>query len=102
VGASTEAGPERGERWEESHVSEPQQQAAADDRVSADGLAGSGPAAAVGEGPARTATGHPEVDEAIDTLDALDGLPVADHAAVFEAAHARLRHALTDAGNAPA
>jgi hypothetical protein len=83
-------------------VSDPQQQTAADDRVSADGPAGSRPATAVGEGRTRTATGHPEVDEAIDTLDALQGLPVADHAGVFEAAHARLRHALTDAGNAPA
>jgi hypothetical protein len=44
-------------------------------------------------------TGHPVVDEVIASLTALDGLPVEQHAAVFEAVHDRLRGVLADAGD---
>ncbi len=40
------------------------------------------------------ATGEPRVDEALRKLDGLAGLPVAEHPAVFEQAHARLRDVL--------
>ncbi len=45
-------------------------------------------------------TGHPEVDSVLRSLDALDGAPLADHVAVFESAHERLRTVLSDAGRA--
>lgn len=48
------------------------------------------PATAPTDGP----TGHPVVDEVLASLDRLDELPVAQHVAVFEAAHDRLREAL--------
>ena len=38
--------------------------------------------------------GHPVVDEVLASLETLDGRPVDEHAAVFEAAHERLRAAL--------
>jgi hypothetical protein len=42
------------------------------------------------------------VDEVIASLDRLPDLPVAEHLAVFEAAHDRLQVALADAARAPA
>ena len=48
-------------------------------------------------------TGNGAVDDVLDSLDALADTPVAEHVAVFEAAHDRLRGALADAGDtAPA
>jgi len=44
-------------------------------------------------------TGHPGVDEVVASLDRLEELPVSDHVAVFEAAHAGLRDALSRAGD---
>ena len=49
-----------------------------------------------------TATGHPQVDSVLRTLETLDGLPVEEHVAVFEAAHASLRDALRGAEPAAA
>ena len=43
-------------------------------------------------------TGHPAVDEVLASLAGLEERPVAEHVAVFEAAHDRLRAALADAG----
>jgi hypothetical protein len=40
------------------------------------------------------ATGEPRVDEALRKLDGLAELPVAEHPAVFEQVHARLRDVL--------
>jgi hypothetical protein len=40
------------------------------------------------------ATGEPRVDEALRRLDGLAELPVAEHPAVFEQVHARLRDVL--------
>lgn len=45
------------------------------------------------------ATGHPVVDEVLNSLATLETVPVAEHVAVFESAHDRLRAALADAGN---
>jgi hypothetical protein len=42
----------------------------------------------------RPATGEPRVDEALRRLDELAELPVAEHPAVFEHVHARLRDVL--------
>jgi len=42
-------------------------------------------------------TGNATVDAVIGSLERLDGAPVADHVAVFEAAHEKLRGALADA-----
>ncbi len=39
-------------------------------------------------------TGDPRVDAVLDSLSTLDGLPVGEHAAVFERAHEGLRAAL--------
>ena len=47
-------------------------------------------------------TGNPVVDSVLDSLRELDELPVSEHVAVFEAAHDRLRAALSDAGDPPA
>jgi hypothetical protein len=47
-------------------------------------------------------TGNPVVDSVLDSLRALDEIPVSEHVAVFEAAHDRLRGALSDAGEPPA
>jgi hypothetical protein len=41
-----------------------------------------------------TATGQPEVDAVLASLDGLADRPVAEHVAVFEQAHERLRRAL--------
>ena len=43
--------------------------------------------------------GHPDVDRVLGSLDGLDERPVAEHVAVFEAAHDTLRNALADANN---
>lgn len=43
------------------------------------------------------ATGVASIDTVLDLVAGLDGRPVAEHAAVFEAAHAELRRALDDA-----
>jgi hypothetical protein len=42
------------------------------------------------------------VDSVLDSLEELDRLPPSEHVAVFEAAHERLRDALSDAGEPPA
>lgn len=47
-------------------------------------------------GPQTELTGHPLVEEMLVSLDALEQLPVAEHVAVFESAHHRLREALAD------
>ncbi|MCW2849539.1 MAG: hypothetical protein JWR90_3513 [Marmoricola sp.] len=48
-------------------------------------------------------TGNGDVDTVIDSLNALDDLPVGEHVAVFEQAHESLRRALAGAGqNGPA
>jgi hypothetical protein len=52
--------------------------------------------------PGHDAAGHPQVEAALEALAALDDLPVAEHAEVFQAAHDRLRAALTDAHDVPA
>jgi hypothetical protein len=44
-------------------------------------------------------TGHEAVDSVLQSLDALSGTPVAEHVAVFEAAHDRLRGTLATAGD---
>jgi hypothetical protein len=46
-------------------------------------------------------TGNPVVDSVLDSLEELDRLPPSEHVAVFEAAHERLRGALSDAGDPP-
>jgi hypothetical protein len=43
-------------------------------------------------------TGHEDVDAVVRSLDWLDGLPVADHVAVFEQAHESLRRTLARGG----
>lgn len=47
-------------------------------------------------------TGHPEVDAALASLEGLQDKPVEEHAAVFEAAHERLRVVLSEGAEAPA
>jgi len=50
-----------------------------------------------------TGTGNVDVDAVVGSLRALDGLPVAEHVAVFEQAHESLRRTLAGAGqDAPA
>jgi hypothetical protein len=49
-----------------------------------------------------TATGHPQVDGVLATLETLSELPVEQHVTVFEAAHVGLRDALSNAGPAAA
>lgn len=53
-----------------------------------------------------TGTGEPRVDQAMTGLDRLEDLPLDEHVAVFDAAHATLRQVLgeldsgsTDAGD---
>jgi hypothetical protein len=41
-------------------------------------------------------TGEPSVDEAVQKLDELNALPVADHVGVFDESHRRLQDALAD------
>lgn len=45
-------------------------------------------------------TGDRAVDAAVASLERLDRLPVAEHVAVYEAAHSALREALNRAGDA--
>jgi hypothetical protein len=45
--------------------------------------------------PTQQDTGDPRVDEVLHSLAALDALPVSEQVAVFEAAHAALREALS-------
>ena len=47
---------------------------------------------------AATDTGNAEVDAVVESLTALDGLPVAEHVTVFEQAHESLRRTLAGAG----
>jgi hypothetical protein len=47
-------------------------------------------------------TGVAQVDEAIAGLDSLPGRPLAEHVAVFEEAHAKLRQVLSDLDDGPA
>ena len=47
-------------------------------------------------------TGVAQVDEAIAGLVGLPGRPVAEHVAVFEEAHAKLRQVLSDLDDGPA
>ena len=47
-------------------------------------------------------TGNPAIDSVLASLDSLADIPVADHVAVFEAAHDQLRSALAGAGDSPA
>ena len=49
---------------------------------------------------APTQTGNPDVDSVLASLDSLSDAPVADHVAVFETAHDRLRAALTQTEHA--
>jgi hypothetical protein len=49
-------------------------------------------------GQQEVSSGHPQVDDAVRSLDALDDLPVAEHVAVYQTADALLRGALDDAG----
>ena len=44
-------------------------------------------------------TGHDAVDEVLGSLDGLEGRPVVEHVAEFEAAHEALRAALAEAGD---
>jgi hypothetical protein len=44
-------------------------------------------------------TGDPAVDGVLASLEGLESRPLAEHVAVFEAAHDRLRAALADAGS---
>ena len=46
-------------------------------------------------------TGHPLVDEVLRATQGLGDRPVEEHVAVFEAAHDKLRAALSDAGGRP-
>jgi hypothetical protein len=45
------------------------------------------------------ATGNPTVDAVLESVAGVEGAPVAEHVAVFESAHERLRSALADAGD---
>lgn len=51
-----------------------------------------------GQTEAEELTGHPLVDEVLETMRGLQDRPVEEHVAIFEAAHEKLRATLTDAG----
>lgn len=51
--------------------------------------------------PTGALTGHPVVDEVLQSMQGLAQRPVEEHVAIFEAAHEKLRAALTDAGDRP-
>jgi hypothetical protein len=70
------------------------------DELSRDEHEGAADLSAVSDTPVEH-TGDPVVDSVLDSLQELDDLPVSEHVAVFEAAHERLRGALTDAGEPP-
>jgi len=59
-------------------------------------------AANAGEAGGPPSTGHPEVDAVLASLEGLQDKPVEEHAAVFEAAHDRLRAVLSEGAGAPA
>jgi hypothetical protein len=46
-------------------------------------------------------TGHPAVDEVLQSMQGLQQRPVEEHVAIFEAAHEKLRTALASAGDRP-
>ncbi|WP_432479919.1 hypothetical protein [Nocardioides sp. GXQ0305] len=46
------------------------------------------------ETPEPVRTGVPDVDAVLDSVEALDDRPVAEHPAVFEGAHEQLRRSL--------
>ncbi|HEU4515313.1 MAG TPA: hypothetical protein VFR87_19550 [Nocardioidaceae bacterium] len=46
-------------------------------------------------------TGHPAVDEVLQSMQGLQERPVEEHVAIFEAAHEKLRAALANAGDRP-
>jgi hypothetical protein len=46
-------------------------------------------------------TGHPAVDEVLQSMQGLQQRPVEEHVAIFEAAHEKLRAALANAGDRP-
>ena len=56
------------------------------------------PAGSSEPAPDTTTTGHHLVDEVLDSLAGLTDLPVAEHVAVLDRAHDRLRDALSDGG----
>lgn len=56
------------------------------------GLAGGPSAASIDEG----LPGLPEVQQALDALDRLEGSPVSEHVAVFESVHRALQTALEE------
>jgi hypothetical protein len=70
------------------HADDPQETAAADE-------------SAVDDAAPTTVelTGHDAVDEVLGSLDGLEGRPVGEHVAVFEAAHEALRAALAEASD---
>lgn len=76
-------------------------EAAALDRAGAvaEDAEGQRPEPGLGAGP--ESTGHPAVDNALRSLEHLDGRPVDEHVALFEAAHETLRAALAEAGDRP-
>ena len=47
-------------------------------------------------------TGEPRVDQVVGGLDRLAGLPVGEHVAVFEGAHAKLRQVVSELDSGPA
>ncbi|HYO38566.1 MAG TPA: hypothetical protein VER39_02815 [Nocardioidaceae bacterium] len=53
------------------------------------------------DGVPAVATGHPDVDEVLASLDRLDDLPVAAHVTMFSTAQQRLHEALTGSGAGP-
>ena len=44
-------------------------------------------------------TGNPAVDEVLNSLEALESVPVDEHVAIFEQAHEQLRRTLSGAGD---
>lgn len=55
--------------------------------------------ASTGAGRERPQTGDPQVDEATTPLDALDDLPVDEHADVYDEVDTRLRAVMATAGD---
>lgn len=72
-----------------------------DDAAASQTTAEEGAAELAVEAVAVERSGHADVDAVLDSLGALEGTPVAEQVAVFEAAHDKLRAALADAGNDP-
>jgi len=80
------------EQPDEADPAQPADQA--DEADEADQADEAGPASALEQ------TGNPDVDGVLASLDSLSDAPVADHVAVFETAHDRLRAALTQTEHA--